>query len=214
MNPEVSTRAWRGDDRVVLVAAPAKSAHRDGASVDSPPNGHRRRGHRGRHHTGESVRGRLGVSEGLAAGMPIELVTFITIADLSAMVVFAVLTGLALSWRRHPEAHSRLLLLASIAMSSPAFGRLSINTTGTPLVGISIQAVLPLLVVLHDRIVTKRVHPATTWGSIAVIGSLVSSTAVVIHPDGPVHGSIVGALAPVRFFGSAGSSPTLTFSAK
>ena len=54
-----------------------------------------------------------GVPEGLAAGMPIELVTFITIADLSAMVVFAVLTGLALSWRRHPEAHSRLLLLAS-----------------------------------------------------------------------------------------------------
>lgn len=31
-----------------------------------------------------------GVPKGLAAGMPIELVTFITIADLSAMVVFAV----------------------------------------------------------------------------------------------------------------------------
>ena len=118
-----------------------------------------------------------GVPKGLALGMPIDLVTFITIADLSAMVVFAVLTGLALAWRRHPEAHSRMLLLASIAMSGPAFGRLSINTTGT-LAGLSIQVVLPLLIALHDRIVTKRVHPATTWGSIAVIGSLVSSIAV------------------------------------
>ena len=125
-----------------------------------------------------------GVPKGLAAGMPIELVTFITIADLSAMVVFAVLTGLALSWRRHPEAHSRLLLLASIAMSGPAFARLSFNTTGTFFFGLPIQVVLPLLVALHDRIVTKRVHPATTWGSIAVIGSLVSSIAVAFTQMG------------------------------
>jgi uncharacterized membrane protein YozB (DUF420 family) len=118
-----------------------------------------------------------GVPRGLAAGLPIEFVAIVLIADFSAMAVFAVLAGLAIVWRRDPEAHSRMLLLASIAVMPAAMGRLSINT-GIQLLGDTIQILLPLLVVAHDRIVAKRIHSASIWGSAAVIGMLPFNIAV------------------------------------
>jgi uncharacterized membrane protein YozB (DUF420 family) len=118
-----------------------------------------------------------GVPRGLAAGLPIDRVAFILIADLSAMTVFAVLAGLAIVWRRDPEAHSRMLLFASMAVLTAALGRLSINT-GTALLGESLQVLLPLLVVAHDRIVAKRIHSASIWGSAAVIGMPLFTKAV------------------------------------
>ena len=124
-----------------------------------------------------------GVPKGLAAGLPIDFVAIVLIADFSGMTVFAVLAGLAIVWRRHPETHSRMLLLASIALMIAATGRLSINT-GIRLLGDSIQILLPLLVVAHDRIVAKRIHSASIWGSAAVIGTLPFNIAVATSQAG------------------------------
>jgi hypothetical protein len=38
--------------------------------------------------------------------------------------------------------------------------------------------VLALLVVVHDGVMMKRVHPASAWGAAAIIGSLVISIAI------------------------------------
>lgn len=53
-------------------------------------------------------------------------------------------------WRRYPERHSRLLLLASIAVASPALGRLALDTLGTPVPGVLGQIAIASLVVGHD----------------------------------------------------------------
>ena len=118
------------------------------------------------------------VATGLADGSPIQLVSLITIADLLLMLVFAVLAGLAIRWRRYPETHSRLLLLASIAVASPALGRLALHTLGTPIPGVLGQIVIALLVVAHDLKMSRRVHPASAWGAAAIIGTLLFSIAL------------------------------------
>ena len=120
-----------------------------------------------------------------APGTPIELTALIAIGDLLVMTTFTVLAALAIYWRRYPETHSRMLMLASIAVAGPALGRFSLNLAGTPLPGVIALMLLPLLVVVHDRLVMKRVHPVSTWGTAAIIGSLVLSIAIANSPAGP-----------------------------
>src|SRR5581483_6214703 len=120
-----------------------------------------------------------------APGTPIELTALITIGDLLVMTVFAVLAGLGIYWRRFPETHSRMLMLASIAVAGPALGRLSLNVAGTPLPGLITLMVLPLLVVVHDRVLIKRVHRVSAWGTAAIIGSLVFSIVIANSAAGP-----------------------------
>jgi len=114
----------------------------------------------------------------LAASGSTELTALIVVGDLLVVGMFLVMVGLAIRWRRHPETHSRMLLLASLAVSGPALGRFSLSLTGSPLPGLIALMVLPLLVVVHDRVMMKRVHPVSAWGAAAIIGSFVISIAI------------------------------------
>ena len=107
-----------------------------------------------------------------------QLTALIVVADLILVGIFAALVGLAIRWRRYPEIHSRMLVLASLAVSGPALGRLSLNLAGTPLPGVIALMVLPLLVVVHDRVMMKWVHPVTGWGAAAIAGSTLISIAI------------------------------------
>lgn len=107
-----------------------------------------------------------------------QLTALIVVADLLLVGTFAVLVGLAIRWRRHPETHSRMLVLASLAVSGPALGRLSLNLAGTPLPGIIGLMTLPLLVVVHDRVMMRWVHPVSAWGATAIVGSTAASIAI------------------------------------
>lgn len=118
-------------------------------------------------------------------GRPIQLTALITIGDLLVMATFGTLAALGIYWRRYPETHSRMLMLASIAVAGPALGRLSLNVAGTPFPGLITLMLLPLLIVVHDRLLIKRVHPVSAWGAAAIIGSLVLSIAVANSPAGP-----------------------------
>ncbi len=44
---------------------------------------------------------------------------------------------------------------------------------------------LALLIVVHDRIMAKQVHPVSAWGTAAIVGSLVLSIAIANSPAGP-----------------------------
>ena len=107
-----------------------------------------------------------------------ELTALIVVGDLLVVGTFLVLVGLAIRWRRYPETHSRMLLLASLAVSGPALGRLSLNLTGTPFPGVIALMSLPLLVAVHDRVLMKRIHPVSAWGAAAIVGSTVFSVAI------------------------------------
>ena len=114
----------------------------------------------------------------MAANGSTQLTALIVFGDLILVGVFAALVGLAIRWRRYPETHSRMLLLASLAVSGPALGRFSLSLAGTPLPGVIALMGLPLLVVLHDRVVMKRVHLASGWGATAIAGSTLVSIAI------------------------------------
>lgn len=130
-----------------------------------------------------------GVPHQMAGNNSTQLTALIVVADLLLVGIFLVLVGLAIIWRRYPETHSRMLLLASIAVSAPALGRFSLRLIDTPLLGIIVLMVLPLLVVAHDRMMMKRVHPASAWGSAAIISSVVAS---VVISNTTAAGTIVG----------------------
>ena len=114
----------------------------------------------------------------LAENMSTQLTALIVVADLLLIGIFLVLVGLAIRWRHYPETHSRMLLLASLAVSGPALGRFSLALAGTPLLGIIGLMVLPLVVVVHDFVIMKRVHPASAWGAAAIIGSVMLGVVV------------------------------------
>jgi hypothetical protein len=80
--------------------------------------------------------------------------TFFAI-QLCDMVSFTVLFWLAIYWRRKPEYHRRLMLIATCALTSAAFGRFPQISDHWFYAGVD---VLVLLGVVRDLIVNRKVH--------------------------------------------------------
>ena len=74
------------------------------------------------------------------------------------MVSFAVCFALAIVWRRKPEFHRRLILIATCALTAAAFARFP--GMGLPMLGWSYVCVDSLIVlgVARDLIVNRRIH--------------------------------------------------------
>jgi hypothetical protein len=86
-----------------------------------------------------------------ADAVPFLIVPFFDITN------FAVLFSLAILWRRKPELHRRLILLATCALTSAAFGRFPLNFP-PPLSSYYGVDALMLLGVARDLIVNRRIH--------------------------------------------------------
>jgi hypothetical protein len=86
--------------------------------------------------------------------------------------VFALLIGGALANRRTPLTHKRLMFIAMIGMMSPAIGRMPLPP---PFVGPVAIFALPdlflLALMLFDLMTLGRVHRATVWGGLLLVGS-------------------------------------------
>lgn len=100
-------------------------------------------------------------------GPPAEVFLVVPLGD---MLVFAILIGAALYYRRRPDVHKRLMLLGTIAILAAAVARLpfAIMQAG-PLAffGFTDLFILPLIV--YDLVTLKRVHRATMLGAALVI---------------------------------------------
>jgi len=96
--------------------------------------------------------------------------SFLTI-PLGDMLLFGILIGVALYFRRRADTHKRLMLLGTIAILPAAVARLPIGfiQTGGPLVffGLSDLFILPLLV--FDIITRGRPHRATLIGGALIV---------------------------------------------
>jgi hypothetical protein len=112
-------------------------------------------------------------------GIPMSPEGMIQIAwgNFASVALFCVFVSAAIGMRRRPEAHKRLLLLASIAFVGPAIGRYvaDLDIWGTSSsVPVVVQVLrilvaalviaLPLTLVVHDLRTRRRLHPATAWG--------------------------------------------------
>jgi hypothetical protein len=90
------------------------------------------------------------------------------------MVVFPILVGMGLAQRRVPQAHKRLMLIAMIAILSPATGRMpwpeAWRGTVTDFV-VPDLFLLPL--VAWDLRTRGKLHPMTIFGGLLLVGSQV-----------------------------------------
>ncbi len=84
------------------------------------------------------------------------------------MVAFSIAFGLAVFWRKKPEFHRRLMLIASCGLTIAAFNRFPAFIV-PPNWGYAGVDLLILLGVGRDLIMTGRVHPAYLYGLPAVI---------------------------------------------
>ncbi len=80
---------------------------------------------------------------------------------------FAVLIFASWRTRRRPDAHKRLILLSTIALSDAALGRFPWSRMGiSPAVGaVTGLGLLVLLVVLYDLFALHRIHRSALWAA-------------------------------------------------
>lgn len=95
------------------------------------------------------------------------------VVPLGDMVVFGILVGTALYFRRRLEIHKRLMLLASLTLLAPAIARIPLRfiETGGPLVFFGLTDLCVIACVAFDTIRNRRLHPAFAWGTLLFIGS-------------------------------------------
>jgi hypothetical protein len=101
-----------------------------------------------------------------------------------SLVAFVGLVTAAIALRRRPDAHRRLLLMASIAIVGPAFARLSfwpvfgLGVEGAPAFAIGGLLLLLALALGFDRVRRGRVHPATWAGAGAILATVVMGVGI------------------------------------
>lgn len=94
------------------------------------------------------------------------------VVPLGDMLVFAILVGAGFYFRRRPDVHKRLMMLATIGILTAAVARLpfAIMQAG-PIAFFGLTDVLVVVCVLYDLITLKRVHRATALAGLLIIAS-------------------------------------------
>lgn len=89
-----------------------------------------------------------------------------------AAPVFILLVVAAFFYRRRPEVHKRLMLLAAIEGVTPALGRLPYLHAYMPFSFFAIAGMFLFAVPIHDWWTERRIPAATIWGAGLVLVSL------------------------------------------
>jgi hypothetical protein len=95
------------------------------------------------------------------------------VVPLSTVVVFPTLVGAALLFRRVPETPKRLMLIAKLELIPAGFGRWPGVAAAGPLAYFGFTDLFWIAMLVYDRSTRGRIHPATIWGGLFLIGSQV-----------------------------------------
>src|SRR5215210_5764675 len=88
------------------------------------------------------------------------------------MVVFAILVGTALYFRRRLETHKRLMTLSMIALLPAPIARMSfLPLPPGPPTFFALADLFILALLVYDLVTRRKVHPATIWGGLLVVAS-------------------------------------------
>ena len=125
----------------------------------------------------------------------------VVVSDFCLLVAFTLLVTAAVHFRRQPETHKRLMLLASVFLLGPAFavGR-PIGRTLAPLLpnGLLPSTVFTVLsigaLICHDAATKKRIEPATLWGSVAIAVAIGATRVMLFGPWGSAFARWLGGL--------------------
>ena len=112
----------------------------------------------------------VAAKHGVTPGPPPLVFLSIPLGD---MLVFAILVGLGLLFRRRRDIHRRLMLLASVGILAAAIARIPIEfiATGGPLVFFGLTDLCVLICVVFDTVKNRRLHPAFGWGILFIVAS-------------------------------------------
>jgi hypothetical protein len=101
------------------------------------------------------------------------------IIPVTDMLVFAPLVAAAVYFRRSPETHKRLMLVATLTLLGAPLARITGTPgAGGPLVFFGIPDLSILAGAIYDRLSRGRVHPAYKWAGAAVVVSQVGRLAL------------------------------------
>ena len=108
---------------------------------------------------------------------------------LGDVLSFSVLVGLATLWRRRPDRHKRLILLATVVlMAAPlahVIGQVPALHAFPPVILLPLSAFY-FAAAIHDRWTDGRVHPISLWGAIALL-VWAQGRAVLVGPSEAWH---------------------------
>ena len=100
---------------------------------------------------------------GAVAGVP-RLVA--VVIPLASIAMFALLASIGLLYRRRPDVHKRLMLLATIALLPPALGRISFLAARGPAAFFAVTCLFIVALAVYDYVIHQRVYPASLWGGL------------------------------------------------
>ena len=116
-------------------------------------------------------------------GVPLPPLQFLVV-PFAAVLLFGVFVALAVAWRGDPQAHKRLMLLASISLAEAAVARLpfAFLTAASPVPFFQAMELLTLALLLPmvgwDLLSRGRLHAVTLWGGVALVASMPLRAAV------------------------------------
>ncbi len=102
------------------------------------------------------------------------------IVPLWDMVVFTAAFWLAMSWRRRPETHRRLVFVATCALTAAAFGRFPERLLPAAWFYVGVDALI-LLGVARDLVVDRAVHRVYAWTLPPLVVGQIAVMYVVAH---------------------------------
>ncbi len=121
--------------------------------------------------------GWFGAANGLLCIIGLAAITIASAAPLALRFVggvsvlgFGIPFVLAIVWRRRPELHRRLLLIATAVLTNAAFARFPSAFHPNHLFFLGTDAFI-LVGVLRDIVVTRRLHPVYAYGATALFAS-------------------------------------------
>lgn len=90
---------------------------------------------------------------------------------LSAMFVFTILIAAGFLNRRKPDYHKRIMLMATLALLTAAFGRIALMIVGHPFPPLAMGCTDLLVIgaVVYDTMSNRRLHPAFLWSGALII---------------------------------------------
>jgi hypothetical protein len=108
-----------------------------------------------------------------AAAPTVDALAF-TIVPFFTVIVFPVLVGAALLYRRQPEVHKRLMLIASLELVTAGVARIP-GAGSMPLFFVLTDVGLAAILA-YDVITRRRPHAATVWGGLFLIATQIVRT--------------------------------------
>lgn len=100
------------------------------------------------------------------------------VVPFASVIVFPGLVGAAFFWRRQPEVHKRLMLIATAEPLLAGVGRWPLVRNWGALGDYGVTDLFVVSLLLYDLSTRRRPHPATIWGGLFFIGSQILREAV------------------------------------